>query len=183
MVHKIFLVASYLSLIPCAFLLTGALRKVWLHPHRLSRLQLEGIIILLIGLFLRIAFFDPLLGRDPHKASIIAYWLDRGEHGLFAIGLILFGLGYFLERRPHPGLESWPVSWRRSARIVFAIGIFCSLACLFIQPTAGPLPWSPIRSCFLLGSMVFAKVYCYFAFVRPQDAARVARDIISMEEL
>ena len=172
----------YVSLAPCVALCVGAARKVWARSHRIARLQLEGAALILFGLLLRLLAFDPFFGLDAGRESPFAFWLDRGEQGLLAIGVILFGLGFFLERRPRPGLTPWPPRYTRAAWACLAACVVIAALFAWRRYTPGVMPWSLARTWFLLGLSVFSAGYCYMAFKRPDEAARAETKIIGIED-
>ncbi|HDP33912.1 MAG TPA: hypothetical protein ENN29_02245 [Candidatus Hydrogenedentes bacterium] len=178
MIYFAVLTGVYMSLLPCCLFLVGAARKTWARPRRISRLQFEGALIAVSGMIARVIVFDPMFGRDPLRETAFAYWFSRGEAGLFAIGIILFGLGFFLERRPRPGLSPWP---RRYARAAWLCALLCiPVAGLFVYKAAsiGDMPWSMARAGFLWSLFAFALLYCYMAFRRPDEPLHAEDELI-----
>lgn len=178
MIYFAVLTGVYMSLLPCCLFLVGAARKTWAHPLRISRLQLEGAVIAITGMSARLFVFDSIVGVDPMRTSRFSYWLDRGEVGLFAIGLILFGLGFFLERRPRPGLILWPQRYTRAAW--FCAGACFPIALFYVYKFSaiGLMPWSMGRAGFLWSLLAFSLLYCYMAFKRPDEPLHAESDII-----
>lgn len=182
MLRVVLFAATYLSLLPCMILCVGAARKVWVRSHRIARLQLEGAAIVLAGLVLRLVMFDAIFGFDPAREGRFAFWFARGEQGLLTIGTILFALGFFLERRPRPGLAVWPVRYIRTAWACAGAGAMIALVIAWRGYAPCPMPWTLSRTSFLLGLTVFAVIYAYMAFMRPDDAAQAEKKIIGIEE-
>lgn len=178
MVYFAVLTGVYMSLLPGGLFLAGAARKTWARPRRISRLQLEGAVIAVAALLTRLAVFDPMFGVDPEKTGRFAYWFDRGEPGLFAIGLILFGLGFFLERRPRPGLSPWPGRYTRAAWTSALACIPVALIFVWKASDIGIMPWSMGRTGFLWSLLAFAVLYCYMAFKRPTEHLNAENDLI-----
>ncbi len=182
MVRFALLAGIYVSLAPCVALCVGATRKVWARSHRIARLQLEGAGLLLFGLLVRLLAFDPVFGLDPGRESRFAFWFDRGEQGLLAIGIILFGLGFFLERRPRPGLTPWPKRYTRAAWVCMAACVVVAALFWWRRYTPAVMPWSLARTWFLLGLSVFSAGYGYMAFKRPDEAARAETKLIGIKD-
>lgn len=182
MVQLALFASIYLACVPPMLLCVGAARKVWACSRRIARLQLEGAALVMAGLLLRLLAFDPFFGLDSARESRFGFWFDRGEQGMLAIGIILFGLGFFLERRPRPGLDPWPARYTRAAAGCLGACVLVALVFLWRGYAPGPMPWTLARTWFLLGLAVFAAVYCRMAFLRPAEAARAESDLIEIED-
>ncbi len=104
-------------------LVIGAIKELRWISGRVSRLQLEGSILMLIGTIARWIVFDPVIGIDRLKAYEWSLWFARGETGLYLVGIILFCLGFFLSRRPRPGLKPWDASITRWVLITFILAL------------------------------------------------------------
>ncbi len=182
MIYFAVLTGLYMSLLPCGLLLVGAARKTWRYPKRIARMQLEGAAIIVIGMVTRFIVFDPLFGADPGRETSFAYWFERGESGLFAIGIILFALGFFLERRPRPDLTPWPQQYKQAAWIWAAV--CCPIALLFVwrARSLGPMPWSLTRAGFAWALLAFALLYCFMAFMRPDEPLHAESDSLHIED-
>ncbi len=130
----------------------------------------------------RLAVLDPVVGFDPMRESAFTYWFDRGEQGLFVIGALLFVLGYFLERRPRPGLEPWPQGRVAASAAWMALCLAAAAAFSWSGSALDPAPWSIVRGAFALGLFVFSVHYCRVAFKKPDESARAEGDVILIKE-
>lgn len=140
-------------------LLWGAIGALRRHGGRLRRMQVEGAALILIGTVSKWVVFDTLVGLNRLETDW-AYWFSRGEVGIFMIGLLLFGLGYFLERRPRPGLVPWPSTVKSIGITGILIGLGLGMAAFkFFQYPWLHLPWSMGRVVFSLGMYPFALGY------------------------
>ena len=157
--------AEILFLMPWILLLAGALRKAWLRPDRLQRMQCEGTVIILAGMLAALLLFDAAFGLDAGRKSRYTEWYPWGEQGLFAIGMLLFGLGHFLERRPRPGLKPWSSAGRAAALAGILSGGTAAFVVHEHTHLLGVLfPWTPARVAFSLGMAPFALLYVVDAF-------------------
>ncbi|MCX8065938.1 MAG: hypothetical protein N3G21_12330 [Candidatus Hydrogenedentes bacterium] len=104
-------------------LLIGAVKELRWISGRISRLQLEGAVLMLIGTIGRCIVFDPVIGIDRLRSYEWSLWFGRGETGLYLVGVILFCLGFFLSRRPRPGLKPWDASIKRRVFITFIVAL------------------------------------------------------------
>ncbi len=182
MMYFVVLTSVYMSLLPCGLFLVGAAHKTWLHPTRTSRLQLEGALIAFTGMIVRVIVFDPMFGRDPLRETSFSYWFSRGESGLFAIGVILFVLGFFLERRPRPDLTPWPQRHTLAAWIWAGACFPTALFASWLAREMDAMPWSVTRAGFAWSLLAFALVYCYMAFTRPDEPLHAESDMIHIKE-
>lgn len=182
MVKLISYIGAYMSLAPCVLLLAGAARKNAGFGSRVNRLQLEGMIIVATTMIFRLFCLHYVLALDAIRKTSFAYWYERGEHGLFAVGIILFALGFFLERRPRPGLEHWP------SKLLLASNAWMGAWLLFAAFASGRrytwdvAMWSPVRSAISWSVLIFAIIYCHRAFARPGESRYAEGDIIGIEE-
>ncbi len=145
---------------PWMLLLLGALRRLRLRGGRLRRVQAEGAALVLLAGLARWAAFDPRLANGYAAQGTWPYWLTRGTIGLACIGVLLLVLGFFLERRPRPGMQPWPQTGRKLAVASILVGAALGLAVALLAegPWLG-LPWGPGHVLFSLGFYPFATVY------------------------
>jgi hypothetical protein len=128
-------------------------------------MQCEGAVIIVAGMMGSLLLFDPAFGLDAARQGRFAEWYPWGERGLFWIGMLLFGLGFFLERRPRPGLKPWPSAGKALALAGILVGGMAAFAFREQTLLLGHLfPWSPVRIVFSLGAAPFAMLYCLDAF-------------------
>ncbi len=156
-------------LAPWFVMLLGAWLRVRRRGGRLRRLEVEGAVMAAIGTVAKWVVYDTHFGFDRLRVEHWSYWFSRGEVGFFAIGVILFGLGFFLGRRPRPGLVPWPRIGRRLAAAGILSGIAFGLVAYFMR--AYPwfeLPWSTGRILFSLGVLPFAIGYVLFNVRMPE---------------
>lgn len=147
-------------LAPWFILLLGALRRLLRQGGRLRRLQAEGTAMLVTGSIAKWLVFDVNFGFDRLRNTEWSWWFSRGEIGFFLIGFLLLGMGYFLERRPRPGLEPWPRTGKKLS--IAAILTGAALGLLAYTFRAYPwfeLPWTAPRILFSLGIYPFAVFY------------------------
>lgn len=148
---------------PWWLLLWGAVRRVRRRGGRLRRLQVEGALILVAGTAAKWLVFDTHFGFDRLNVTLWSYWFSRGEVGVFFIGLLLFGLGFFLDRRPRPGLVPWPRTVKRVCiAALLSGGIAGAVAYILVGYRWFELPWSAARVLFSLGMLPFAIGYVLF---------------------
>jgi len=153
-----------LVMAPWFLLVVGAGFRVSRGGGRLRRLQLEGALLIWVGVVARWIVFEPLFGIDSMETDWWTYWFARAETGQFAIGLLLFGLGYFLDERPRPGQPAWPLIGK-------AVGILsillCAVAGWYLYRTVSlpwlHLPWSIGRCVFMLGFLPFSLGYLIYS--------------------
>lgn len=172
-----------LVLAPLLLFFVGAIRKVRRVSNRIVRLQLEGAMMMVVGVFLKGAMFDPVVGYDPAHETRLAYWFDRGETGLFVIGLILLFFGFFLERRPRPGLRPWSTGERNTAVTGILAGAVLTAAMLWVKGASpSGWPWPPVRVGLTAGLLPMACAYCRHAFINPVESTTAEYDILGIEE-
>ena len=154
----------FIFLMPPLLLLAGALAKTIKSNARIRRLQLEGAGMMTAGHVATWIIYDMNFGIDPYGEQRWTYWFDQAEPGLFWIGLLFFGLGYFIERRPRPGLAPWPMAGKIFCVVFILFG--CALN-VFARSNLGlafvDIPWSIDRVLFLLGLYPFCVGYAYGA--------------------
>ncbi|HPO11893.1 MAG TPA: hypothetical protein PLI09_00490 [Candidatus Hydrogenedentes bacterium] len=147
-------------LAPWWLLLFGSIKRLFRKGGRLRRLQAEGAFLALVGTMAKWIVYDINFGADRLNITEWGYWFNRGEVGIFFIGLLLFGLGYFLERRPRPGLASWPHPIKTVSEIAIlsciALGV---VAHSFFNYPWFELPWDSWRILFSLGVLPFSIGY------------------------
>ena len=145
---------------PWLLLFAGAVLRLRRQSSRVRRLQFAGSVLLLAGVGGTLFLFDPNFGRDPYHVGNWSWFFERMESGTFWIGLMTFGLGYFLERRPRPGMRPWAIAGKLVA--VLAILGAGALAYYVQNNISLPfidLPWQPDRLIFTLGFYPFAIGY------------------------
>jgi hypothetical protein len=159
-IYGLYYAIVLLALAPWGMLFLGALRAVRRRGGRLRRMQVEGAALILAGSLAKWMVFDPLFGFDRLRSAIWSYWFARGEVGFFLIGLLLFTLGFFLERRPRPGLIPWPSTVKSVCITGILLG--AGLGLLAFKWSQYPwlhLPWTLPRVVFSLGMFPFAAGY------------------------
>ncbi|MBI1319974.1 MAG: hypothetical protein GC168_13680 [Candidatus Hydrogenedens sp.] len=157
-------------LFPALMLVIGAAAKVRRANTRLHRLQLEGAAILAAGMLAKWLVYDVNFGIDPFERYRWTPWFARAEAGGFWIGLLFLALGYFLERRPRPGITPWPLSGKVFCGVFILGGLALSrfaasnLGLAFLD-----LPWTIHRIFLVAGLYPFCLGYFYGAlrFVDP----------------
>lgn len=182
MMHLIAYAAAYLSLAPCALLLAGAAKKTSDCASRVNRLQLEGAVIITLVMSFTLFFLHRVLAMEQVGETSFAYWYERGEYGLFAVGIILFALGFFLERRPRPGLERWPLKARLLSGGWMGGWLLFAAFASGRQYAWDMAVWSPARTAAAWSILFFAIIYCHRAFVRPGESRHAEGDLIGIEE-
>ena len=182
MARFLFTAGAYLTLAPVLLVLAGAARKVWCNWQRVARLQLEGAAILAVAVLSRFLLAGYIASVDQARGTSLAYWYDRGENGFLAVGLILFFLGFFLERRPRPGLEPWPPRLTQAARLWLCAWLCLAVYVVWRGNTWDGAPWSPLHVCVALGFLYFSGAYCYLAFARPGETRSAEGDLVGIEE-
>lgn len=147
--------------LPWAILLATALiRMRGGHTGRLYRMQSEGAALSLASMAACWLIYDPNFGVDRHGVAAWSEWFDRGEPGLFWIGILLFMLGYVLERRPRQGLVPWPKAANAVAWLSLIAGSGIGLFGFYnVSLPWIDLPWQPTRMAFTLGCLPFAVCY------------------------
>ena len=145
---------------PWVMLFVGAVRRVRQHTTRLRRFQFEGMFLVVAGSLAKWLVFDVHFGFDRLGSSVWSFWFDRGETGLFAIGLILFGLGAFLERDPFEKQERKPGVGKK-VRIAAILSVVAIAFVAFVkwQYAWFELPWDKVRVFLSLGIYPFAAGY------------------------
>jgi len=158
---------------PWILLLIGAIRRVRQRASRLRRFQFEGMLLVVVGNLAKWLVFDVHFGFDRLGTSPWSYWFSRGEVGFFAIGLILFGLGAFLERDPFEKQERRP-GVGRNVRIgaILSVLVIAFVAYVRWQYPWFSLPWNTGRVLLSLGIYPFAAGYlATSSYAKPQAAA------------
>jgi len=160
--ERILIVA--LCMLPWCLIIAGAIFRVRRGGGRLRRLQLEGAAIVGVGILARWIVFDPWFGIDSVETDWWTYWFARAETGQFAIGLLLFGLGYFLDDRPRPGQPAWPLIGKALGVLSILLG---AVAGWYIYQTVSlpwlHLPWSAGRCVFMFGFIPFSVGYLVYS--------------------
>ena len=141
-------------------LVIGAIKELRWIPGRVSRLQLEGAILMLISTIARWIVFDPIIGVDRLRSYEWSWWFARGDTGLYLVGIILFCLGFFLSRRPRPGLKPWDASIKRRVLITFILALGLVILTWFrIQAPWFDTAWGWYRIIFGIALYSFAIGY------------------------
>ena len=145
---------------PGLMLLIGALSKLVRMNSRLHRVQFEGAVMMVAAMLASWIIFDVHFGVDPYRLETWSEWFERGETGLFYIGLLFVLLGFFLERRPRPGLRPWPFAGKLLAGVSILLGIVLSrVAAAYLGLAFLDLPFSMPRMLFLFGLFPFCLGY------------------------
>jgi hypothetical protein len=104
-----------IMLVPWALLFVGGFRRMLRIRHIYGRLQCYGAAFMFLFKLAHMILFAPQGGSGATSEPEWAYWFVRAEWGAFTIGMLFFGMGYFLDRRPRPGYVPWPAAQRRLA--------------------------------------------------------------------
>jgi hypothetical protein len=146
--------------VPWLLLLAGALPRIRRRPSRERILQLVGAAALLGCVLLRMALYDTRFGLDPYRVKTWTAIAEYAERGVFGIGLLAFGLGYFLERRPNPALRAWhPVGKALAALSILVFAVLALLVARNVSFAWLDSPWPEARLVFTLGFYPFAFGY------------------------
>ncbi len=157
--------AELVFMLPWLLLLAGAVRKACARADRLQRMQCEGTVIIVAGMMGSLLLFDPAFGFDAARQSRFTEWYPWGERGLFWIGMLLSGLGLFLERRPRPGLKQWSSTGKAAALAgILGAGMVAFAFRGHTELLGHLFPWSPVRIVFSLGMTPLAVLYFLDAF-------------------
>ncbi len=102
-------------------------------------------------------------------------WFVRAENGLFWIGCLFFGLGFFLMRRPRPEQLPWPNTGKRVGITSILLGGAVGILVNMLRETAPHIvSWDMGRVFFTLGIYPFAIVYLRW---HEYDAAPAEEDL------
>ncbi len=164
MAYAMILITYYgcvlILLAPWALLLVGAVRRMRERGGRLRRFQTEGAVLAMAGSVSKWIVYDLNFGPDRLGITNWGYWFSRGEVGIFFVGLLMFGLGYFLERRPRPGLTPWPGKMKTISAIAILSSVPLSVIALaFFNYPWFELPWDGWRILLTLGVLPFSLGY------------------------
>jgi len=152
---------------PWVLLAAGGILRVLRGNRRLVRFQAEGAVLILLSSVATWLVFDQNIGPGYEGGTSWAYWFARGEIGLFWIGLLMFVLGFFLERNRGPGFQPWPTTGKRVCMAFILIGLVLALLSLRRTESAwADMPWSNARLFFSAGSYPFAIGYVLFRKLR-----------------
>lgn len=182
MAQVLSLTIAYSALAPSLLLFVGSLKKVIANPQRIARLQVEGAFILTVTIFSRFLIVDYLLLLDQKQGTSFFYWFNRGEQGMFAVGAILFFLGFFLERRPRPNLKPWPHTLALASKLTLIIGLFLAAYIAWKQVEWAFSELSLFRTVLSHSFLVFALSYCILAFERPHEVENAEGDLLGIED-
>jgi len=154
----------FIFLWPVVMLLVGAAVKTRRANIRVHRLQLEGAAIIAAGMLVKWLVYDVNFGIDPYERYAWTPWFARAEVGGFWIGLLFLLLGFFIERRPRPGVKPWHWSGKALCAVFILGGLALSR---FASSNLGlaflDLPWSLPRLFVILGLYPFCVGYFYTA--------------------
>jgi len=132
MVLAFYYLCVLLLQLPWWLTLAAAVRRLRSKGGRLRRLQAEGA----------------------------APWFSRGEIGVLLIGLLLLGLGFFLERRPRPGMTPWPATVKNICIAAILSGLVLATVAWILSTYAWlGLPYGLPRIIFTLGCYPFCIGY------------------------
>jgi hypothetical protein len=159
---------------PGWLVLFGAVRLARRGGGRLRRIQVEGALFIVIGSLAKWIVYDPNFGIDRLSISRWSPWFTRAETGAFCIGVLLFVLGFFLDRRPRPGLTPFPKSGRIISKVAILTGILAgTVTYIWSQYPWFSLPWDKPRIFFCLGALPFAFFYLIFSKRDRSPAAEI----------
>ncbi len=162
-----YVVIAYL-LLPWLLLFVGAVRHSRRQRTRLSRFQVEGTLVLVAGVVAKAAVYSPHLELRDKFAVDWVYWFSRGEIGLFWVGLLMFGLGMFLERGRGTKAPAWPQPGKGVCVAFILTGAVLGLTMFFWKGLPmGDAPWSLARLWFSYGMYPFALGYNFWNIRRP----------------
>lgn len=149
-----------LTQLPWILLFVGAVWRLRKHGGRLRRLQVEGTALLMAAILAALVMYDQHFGYDRYRTFSWGTFFDRAETGAFWIALLFFGLGYFLERRPRPGLRPWPMAGKLVSTVaILAFGLLGLAVNHYVSLPWIDLPWTLGRLVFGLGCYPFAIGY------------------------
>ncbi|MGC8739552.1 MAG: hypothetical protein ACP5UA_13045 [Candidatus Hydrogenedens sp.] len=153
-------VISLLVFIVYILLIIGAIKECRWVRGRISRMQLEGAVIMFLGTVAKWIVLNQFFGLDRLQSEEWTYWFNRGELGLYLVGLILFGLGFFLSRRPRLGLKPWDAGIKRMTMMSFLIALgFGILLWFYLYARWFNFSWEYVRVLFSIALYPFAIGY------------------------
>ncbi len=168
-----YLVWLYMIL-PWIMMATGAVFRLRYQDNRPVRFQAWGAVMIIILMAVMLIVFTPHWRLDPDGIKNKTFQFDRMETGFFWIGLIVFFLGYFLERRPDIPSEPWPLIGKSIALIIIlAAGVAAIPAYRLVELPWEEVPWSVARLVLTFGFYPFSVGYLAFSIFR---ATRKAND-------
>lgn len=146
--------------LPWWLTLLAAMRRLRRKGGRLRRLQAEGAALIAAGYFAKWMVYDINFGPDRLEITAWSPWFSRAETGLLLIGLLLLGLGFFLERRPRPGMTPWPATVKNVCIAGILSGLVLATVAWILSAYAWlGLPYSLARVVFTLGCYPFCLGY------------------------
>ncbi len=154
------IIISLLVFVVYVLLIIGAVKECKWMSGRVSRMQLEGSIVMFVGTVSKWVVFNSMIGIDRLRSEEWSYWFSRGELGFYLVGLILFGLGFFLSRRPRPGLKPWDAGIKRWTVMTFIVVLgFGILTWFYFYAPWFRFPWEYVRVLFSIALYPFAIGY------------------------
>lgn len=156
----LFYIAILLLQLPWLLLFAGAGRRMLRARYLYSRLQFYGAALVVLCSIARLVLFDPNFGVDPLAERAWVFGYTQVEPGAVAIGLLFFGVGFFLDHRPGKEFQPWPLLAKRFSLWTLCAGVV--LAGMASWRGAGvwwQLPWTVSRLAFTLGFYPFAVTY------------------------
>ena len=152
---------------PWLMLTLGAAFRLRYHDSKPVRFQALGAVMIVILMAVMLIVFTPYWGLDPDGTKNVLFQYDRLETGFYWIGLIVFFLGYFLERRPDKPAEPWPLIGKSIALIIILAAAVAAVPVyrLFELPWEN-MPWSSARLVLTLGFYPFSTGYVAYSIFR-----------------
>jgi hypothetical protein len=136
------------NLMPWALLVLGAAEAVRRRNMRTRRLQIEGAGLLIFGLVVKWAVYDPNFGLTRIDTPLWGYWFAYADAGMFWIGLLLFSMGLLLEAQPdRDETPRQPDTGKALHRAFILLGALLGLLTLiFSSHDWGETPFSAART-------------------------------------
>jgi hypothetical protein len=168
MTNTLMIATYYLCILtllaPWWLLFFGSIQRVRQRGGRLRRFQVEGAFLALAGTMAKWIVYDIHFGFDRLNVTLWGYWFSRGEVGFLLVGLLMFGLGSFLERKPGSRTPSpWPETVKKLSGIAILSGVaLCLVTFSHFKYAWFELPWLPWRVFLTLGVLPFSIGYVVF---------------------
>ncbi len=157
----------FFLILPWILVVVGSVFRLRYRDSRPVRFQALGAVMIVILSTVMFIVTNPQWGLDPDGLQNLTYQFDRAETGFFWIGIIVFFLGYFLERHPDLPSEPWPFIGKRIALIIIlAAGVAAIPANRMLEMPWEGLPWSVARLTFTLGFYPFSLGYVAYSIFR-----------------
>ncbi|MBP8130890.1 MAG: hypothetical protein KA184_15035 [Candidatus Hydrogenedentes bacterium] len=155
-----FYIVVVLVQLPWLLLCAGAARRMLRARYLYSRLQFYGAALIVLCSIARLVLFDPNFGIDPLAERPWIFGYTQVEPGAVAIGLLFFGVGFFLDHRPGKEFQPWPPLAKRVSLWSLAAGTALMLVALWRGTGVWfQLPWTVPRLALTLGCYPFAVTY------------------------